>query len=227
MVLHSRVAEIEERIATACVRAGRSREEVVLLAVTKTVARDVVVEALDAGLTVFGENRVQEAVTKYDGLLDRARLHLIGHLQSNKAKLVLGVFSCVESIDSLHTAQALSRRLDTAGSECEVLLQFNSSREATKYGYTDGEALLRDADAIGSLPGIRLTGVMTIGPFTRDTAAIADAFGATRRVYERLREQCGESIRILSMGMTNDYEIAIAEGSTEVRVGTAIFGARQ
>ncbi len=226
-MLESRIGEVNERIAEACARAGRSREDVILLAVTKTVSREVVLEAVRAGHTVFGENRVQEAVAKYEGLLSRVQLHLIGHLQSNKARLVPGVFSCVESIDSLHTAQALSHRLSAADSECRVLLQLNSSREATKYGYADVETLLADADAIETLPGIRLTGVMTIGPFTEDVAAIARAFRDTRRAYELLQKQFGESICVLSMGMTNDYEIAIAEGSTEVRVGTAIFGARQ
>ena len=225
-MLESRVAEVNERIMEACRRSGRPADSVVLLVVTKTQPRESVLAAIDCGLRVFGENRVQEAGAKFAGLLDRVELHLIGHLQSNKARGVPGLFSSVESIDSLHTAEALSSRLVAADRSCSVLLQYNSSREATKYGFTDASELLEAAEQVTGLPGLEVKGVMTIGPFTDDTAAIVRAFEHTRVVYDRLRDLLGDPVDVLSMGMTNDYEIAIAEGSTEVRVGTALFGER-
>jgi pyridoxal phosphate enzyme (YggS family) len=220
------LAEVRERIETACAHAGREAESVTLLAVTKTQPRSVVEEAVEAGLTLFGENRVQEAVAKYRGLLDHVQLHLIGHLQTNKAKLVPGVFTAVESIDSLHTASELSRRVVAANAEVRVLMQFNSSLEATKYGYTDSALLIEEAHAVDALPGVTVCGVMTIGPFTTRTDQISSAFKRTRDVYDELQGQLGAKVEVLSMGMSNDYEIAVREGSTEVRLGTVLFGAR-
>lgn len=218
--------EVRERIESACARAGRDAADVRLLAVTKTHPRQAVDEAVAAGMTLFGENRVQEAQAKYDGL-DGVELHLIGHLQRNKAKLVPGLFSWVESIDSFTTAEALSRRCDAAGTGCSVLLQLNSSHEASKSGYADPEQLLDEAARIAELPAIALRGVMTIGPFTDDVAAISHAFAATRDAYERLaRALPSAPVDTLSMGMSDDFEVAIGEGSTEIRLGSVLFGAR-
>jgi len=225
-MISERLGEVRRRIVNAAVNAGRDPGEVRLLAVTKTHPVETVREAIDAGLTVLGENRVQEAAAKYQGI-EGVELHLIGHLQSNKAKLVPGLFAWVESIDALSTAEALSRRCEAAGRSCSVLLQYNSSREASKSGYTDASKLLEDADRVAALPGLALRGVMTIGPFVEDAVRIAAAFSATRALYEKLRAQRQDDrVDTLSMGMTDDFEIAIAEGSTEVRIGSAIFGAR-
>jgi len=225
-MITERLGEVRRRIQNATVQAGRSPGEVRLLAVTKTHPIETVRAAIGAGLTVLGENRVQEAITKYQGL-EGVELHLIGHLQSNKAKLVPGLFSWVESIDALSTAEALSRRLQAAGRSCSVLLQYNSSHEASKSGYADASELLEDADRIAALPGLALRGIMTIGPFVEDARRIAAAFSATRALYEKLRSQRpNDRVDTLSMGMTDDFEIAIAEGSTEVRIGSALFGAR-
>lgn len=218
--------EVRERIERASARTGRDPARVRLLAVTKTRPRSVVDEAIAAGIALFGENRVQEAQDKYTGM-DDVELHLIGHLQRNKAKLVPGLFSWVESIDAYATAEALSRRCEAAGRECSVLVQLNSSLEQSKSGYADAEKLLDEAQRISRLPALRLRGVMTIGPFTDDTGAVARAFAATREVYERLQRTLpSASIDTLSMGMSDDFEIAVAEGSTEVRVGSVLFGAR-
>lgn len=227
-MLTERIADVAARIERACSSAARSPESVSLLAVTKTRSRDEVAGAIDAGLTVFGENRVQEAVEKYSDLSGSVELHLLGHLQSNKAKLLPGVFSWVESIDSLRIAEAVSRRYEAAGLVCNVLLQFNSSGEESKSGFASPEALLEAAEEIFRLKGVELRGVMTIGPFTDDASAVADAFRRTRLLFEQLRFHLPEArIDTLSMGMTDDMEIAIAEGSTEVRIGTALFGKRQ
>ncbi|MFW5813863.1 MAG: YggS family pyridoxal phosphate-dependent enzyme [Spirochaetota bacterium] len=218
--------EVRERIERAAARAGRDPETIRLLAVTKTHPRSVVDEAIDAGITVFGENRVQEAADKYAGV-DGVELHLIGHLQRNKARLVPGLFSWVESIDAYATAETLSRRCEASGAECSILLQLNSSGESSKYGYAEADALLDEAARIAELPALRVRGVMTIGPFTDDSAEIARAFATTRDCYERLqRELPAASVDTLSMGMSHDFEIAVAEGSTEIRVGSVLFGAR-
>jgi len=232
-MLSDRITEVRDRIATACLRAGRSVDDVQLVAVTKNHSREVVQSAIDAGLTVFGENRVQEAAEKYQGLLDGIQLHLIGHLQSNKARFIPGIFSWVDSIDSVRIAEALSRRLsgsgreDGSGTTCSILLQYNSSGEETKSGFAESGELLEAADQIRALPGLSLRGLMTIGPFTEDRAKICGAFEKTRLLFEQLRTQLpDEAIDTLSMGMTDDLAIAISEGSTEVRIGTAIFGSR-
>lgn len=227
-MLASRVATTMDRIADAARRAGRDPADVRLLAVTKTHDRAVVDAARAAGISLFGENRVQEAAAKYGDIADQVELHLIGHLQRNKAKLVPGLFRWVESVDSFALAEALSRRFDAAGLTCEILFELNSSGESSKFGYLDGESLVDDAIAAAALPAIRVRGVMTIGPFVEDAGRIARAFAMTRRLFERLQSRLpDESIDTLSMGMSDDFEIAVAEGSTEVRIGSALFGARQ
>ncbi len=226
-MIEDRLRAIRDRISAAASRAGRDPQEVRLLAVTKTHPRPVVDEARRAGISVFGENRVQEAASKYGGIAGSVELHLVGHLQRNKAKLVPGLFSWVESIDSFATADALSKRCEAAGWRCSVLVQYNSSGETSKSGYDESSVLLEEAEQIAQLAGLDVRGLMTIGPFVDDQAKIASAFAHTRALYERLRARLGEAqIDTLSMGMTDDFEIAIAEGSTEVRIGSALFGAR-
>lgn len=226
-MLTDRIQQVTDRIARACASSGRDADSVMLLAVTKNHTRETVEEAMRAGLRCFGENRVQEAVAKYEGLTAKVELRLIGHLQSNKAKLIPHNFHWVESIDSLALAESLSRRLTEVDASCSVLLQFNSSQEESKSGFDDEGELLAAAAAAAELPGIELRGIMTIGPFTGETERIVRAFSRTRKLFERVRENLpSRRIDVLSMGMTDDLEVAIAEGSTEVRVGTAIFGAR-
>lgn len=225
-MIAERLRDVRERISEAAERAGRAPDSVQLLAVTKTQDASRIREAIDAGHTLFGENRVQEAMDKFTGL-PTVEVHLIGHLQRNKAKLVPGLFHWVESVDSLGVAEALSRRFEAAGLVCRVLLQFNSTGEESKSGYLEADALLEDAAQIHHLPGIELRGIMTIGPFVDDPAPIARAFATTRTLHERLQRAVPDAqVDTLSMGMTGDFPIAIAEGSTLVRIGSAIFGAR-
>lgn len=226
----SALSQVRQRISEAAQRAGRNPAEITIMAVTKTHPAESVLEALDAGVTVLGENRVQEAVQKYAHVRQQRpdqqfELHLIGHLQRNKAKLVCGTFGWVDSLDKLSTATALSTRLQEAGAGVSVMVEYNSSRETAKSGFWDRAELVDAAAQIDALPGLQVAGLMTIGPLTDDDAAVATAFAQTRRVWEDLTKHL-PGASILSMGMSDDYEIAVREGATLVRLGTVLFGRR-
>jgi pyridoxal phosphate enzyme (YggS family) len=225
-VLAVRVAEVRERIERARERAGRSGP-VTLVAVTKTHPAEVVRAAVAAGVTDVGENRVQELEEKV-GEVGRgaARWHLIGHLQRNKVAKALPLFDLLHSLDSLRLAQALSDAAVKAGVTVRALVEVNSVGEETKGGILAAEAV----DAIGrmaELPGVELRGMMTMAPFIDDEAVIRRAFRTTRELCEEAaRQVAGFSGTELSMGMSNDFEIAVEEGATLVRVGSSIFGER-
>lgn len=239
--IRERVDSVRERIESAAARAGRKSDDISLLAVSKFHPVESVLEAIEAGVTRFGENRVQEAVHKFETLeslrAGKITLDCVGHLQRNKAKTAVTLFSCIQSIDKLDTAEALSRAAADAGITIDILLELNTSHEVTKNGYENRGRLMDDAARIAALPGIRIRGVMTIAPFTQDEKAIRRSFGDLRETYEVLGGRhggpAGDALSIgaqlvdtLSMGMTNDFEIAIEEGSNLVRIGTAIFGER-
>ena len=215
----------QARVEAAARRAGRSPDGVRLMAVTKGFPRETVLEALSAGAVLFGENRVQEAETKYAGLEDRCETHLIGHLQTNKARAAAALFRCVQSIDSVHTAQALSARCSELGRSLDVLLELNTSGEASKSGFPGPEDLRAAAGVIETLPGLTVRGLMTVGPLTEDAVRIRSSFALLRSVFESLRAGRAQ-FDILSMGMSSDFEIAVEEGATLVRLGTALFGPR-
>jgi len=219
------LAAVRSRIAEAARRAGRDPSSVRLMAVTKGFPREIVVEALEAGASLFGENRVQEAETKFTDLAGRCETHLIGHLQTNKAKAAAALFDCVQSIDSLHTAQALDARCDERGRTMEVLLEMNTSGEASKSGFPGRDELAAGLEKVEKLPRLRVRGLMTVGPFTEDEGAIRAAFTRLRSAFEVLAVG-RPGFDTLSMGMSSDFEIAIEEGATLVRVGTALFGPR-
>ena len=206
-------------MAAACRQAGRSPDEVTLVGVSKGMPASRVAEAHAAGLQDVGENRVQEAAAKIEALAAqgvRPRWHLVGHLQTNKAKTVTGLFAILHSVDSVRLAQALSRR---AREPLPILLEVNVAQEASKFGFTPQEvaSALR---SIVDLPNLDVRGLMTIAPQTDQPESV-------RPVFQRLRELRDElGLRELSMGMTNDFEVAIEEGATMVRVGRAIFGER-
>ncbi len=217
-------------IADAARRSGRGPGEVVLLAVTKFHPLEAVEAAYRAGLRLFGESRVQEAEAKYPAFLAShpdARLDMLGHLQSNKARKAAALFSRVQSVDSLDLLEELERRALAAGRELEVLLELHTGEES-KSGFASIEELWRACDAGVGMRGVRLRGLMTMAPYTDDE-------GPVRASFARLREALAEARRrfaipgfdMLSMGMSNDYLIAVEEGSTLVRVGTAIFGRRE
>lgn len=223
--LKARVDEVRERIEAARARVGRT-DAVTLVAVTKTHPADVVRAALEAGVADVGENRVQEMDDKVAEIgRDAVRWHLIGHLQRNKAARAVAIADLVHSLDSVRLAEALSAEAVKAGVTVRALVQVNTSGEESKFGLGADEAL----DAIGpmaALPGLRLEGMMTMAPFTDDEAVIRRTFAGARRLCEEAARQVPGFGRALSMGMSNDFEAAVEEGSTLVRVGSTLFGER-
>jgi pyridoxal phosphate enzyme (YggS family) len=225
--LRSNIAKAKDRIARAALHSGRGPESVRLMAVTKGFPLAVVQEAIDAGLTLLGENRVQEAEQKFTGLAGAWELHLIGHLQRNKARAASALFACVQSIDKLETARALARCSAERGRTVDILIELNTSAEQSKSGYRGTEALLRDLEQIAGLPGLRPRGLMTVGPLTAEPDRIRAAFASLREAFAESGRRLGLAhFDTLSMGMSGDYEIAVEEGATMVRLGTALFGER-
>jgi hypothetical protein len=216
-----RLDAVRRRVEAACERAGRSPDEVTLVAITKTFPPDAVREAAAAGLRDFGENRVQEAESKLRELADltpRPTWHMVGHLQTNKVKTAVSLFDIIQSVDSLHLAEAISRR--APHDRVPVLLEVNVSGEAAKYGFSV-EELPAAAESARRLPNLDVRGLMTVAPLVDDAEE-------ARPVFRRLRELAGElGLAELSMGMTDDLEVAVEEGATIVRVGRAIFGERR
>jgi hypothetical protein len=217
---------LRERLDRALERCGRGGESVEIVAVTKNVGVDRIEEAARAGLTVFGENRVQEAKGKVGAIRGRdVSWHMVGHLQRNKARAALSLFSLIHSLDSLPLAVEISKR---AEGPVDLLLQVNTTGEETKHGVAphDVKPFL---ERIEALPNIRIRGLMTIAPFTDDTRRVRAAFRTLYRLFEEAGalELNQTEMRFLSMGMTGDFEIAVEEGSNMIRVGTALFGPRK
>jgi pyridoxal phosphate enzyme (YggS family) len=216
------LAEVRARIAGAAEAAGRDPAEITLVGVSKTMPAERVRAVYDEGLRHFGENRVLEGVGKVAELaFPDATWHLIGHLQTNKAKPAARSFAVVHSVDSQRVAEALA----AAGQPIDVLLEVNYAEEESKYGFSP-EAALAAASGIAALPGLRLIGLMTVAPLVDDAEDVRPVFRGMRELGERVRERVEPPEWHLSMGMTNDFEVAIQEGATIVRVGRAIFGER-
>lgn len=216
-LIRDNIESIRERIARAAARAGRAGDDVQLIAVTKTVPPEGIEEALAAGVTLFGESKVQEARAKIPVVSGRARWHMIGHLQSNKARDAVAMFEAIHSVDSVKLASELNKCADNDGKTQAVLLEINVSGEASKFGLKsdDVEAALAQ---INAMPRLEVQGLMTIPPAGKDARPFF-------RQLRELRDRLG--LRELSMGMSYDFEVAIEEGATMVRIGSAIFGERQ
>jgi len=213
-----RLQEVHRRIASTCLRSSRSPEDVTLIAVTKGFAEDAIRQAYAAGIRHFGENRVQEAQVKAPALTDLQGVtwHMIGHLQTNKVETAIGLFDIIHSVDSLHLAEEISRR---APHTVPAFLEANVSGESSKFGMSLREIGER-YESIAALPNIEVRGLMTIAPLAADREQ-------TRAVFRQLRTAAGAlGLGELSMGMTGDFETAIEEGTTHIRVGRAIFGER-
>ncbi len=227
VALRENLPRVQERIAAAQARAGRSGP-VTIVAVTKTHPADAVRAAVAAGLRAIGENRVQELAEKVEAVgRDAAEWHLIGHLQRNKVRRALPLFDLIESVDSYRLAQELSAEAERTGREVESLVEVNISGEESKTGFSPDE-LLDAVAAVAQLPRLRLRGLMTIGPLTDDRAAIRASFVRMRGLLEACaREVPGFDARWLSMGMSGDFEVAVEEGSNMVRLGTVLFGERR
>ncbi len=225
--LAGRLDDIRGRLARAAARAGREPGSIRLVGVTKTVPAGLVREAVALGLLDLGENRVQEARDKIPAFgRDGVRWHMIGHLQRNKAGLAAELFDRVHSLDSLALAEAVSRRAMALGRRLPVLLEVNVSGEASKHGVRPDDAAPL-AGAVAALPGLVLDGLMTIAPYSDDPEAARPHFARLRGLRDTLERSTGVTLPELSMGMSGDFEVAVEEGSTIVRVGTAIFGARE
>lgn len=232
MSIAANIHDVRERIAAAARRAGRNPEEVALMAVTKTFPPELIRQAYEAGQRVFGENRVQEFAGKFDALRDLsgAEWHMIGHLQSNKARKAAEIFAAVDSVDSLALTEKLNAAAETAGKRMAVLVEVNIGGEAAKCGLApDSPELERLLASAANLAALEFRGLMTVPPFTEDPQQARPYFRRLRQLCDQIAARRLPRIRmdVLSMGMSHDFEVAIEEGSTCVRLGTAIFGERE
>lgn len=227
MYLEENIREIRDRIDAACRRSGRDPAEVTLVAVSKTVDEDIVNQSIALGITDIGENKVQEIQRKYEAITDGVRWHLIGHLQRNKVKYIIDKVDLIHSVDSLRLAEEIDRRAESAGRVMPVLIQLNISEEETKFG-TDQEALQQLLAQVDILEHVRVVGLMTMAPHVEDPEQVRWIFRKMKEIFDELKYNEFNRIAMehLSMGMTNDFEVAIEEGATLVRVGTGIYGRR-
>jgi pyridoxal phosphate enzyme (YggS family) len=229
-----RLREVQDRVAAACARVGRDPAEIRIVAITKGhPARDLAA-AIEAGLHDVGENRVDEALEKFSRVAEPLESHgvtrhMVGHLQRNKVRLAVTVFDWVHSVDSVRLARALSERVADRREALPVLVEVNAGEEQQKHGFGPDEAVDRAAE-IAELPGLSVRGLMTMAPWTEDPTVLRTTFRRARSVFDRLTAAAGRmqgSIDTLSMGMSGDYPIAVEEGATMLRLGTALFGSRQ
>jgi pyridoxal phosphate enzyme (YggS family) len=216
---------IQQRIRAACERAGREPSSVTLLGVTKGQPPDAVSEAGRLGLAFFGENKIQEAKAKIPLCSGKLRWHFIGHLQTNKCRDAVELFEMVQSVDSLYVAQEISKRAEQAAKTMPILLEVNLAGEASKFGYRP-DKLEAELMQINALPKLEVHGLMTVPPWTPNAENVRPVFRQLRELKERCENILGAPLPHLSMGMSGDFEVAIEEGATIVRIGTALFGAR-
>ena len=225
MDLVANLNSIQQRIRAACERAKRDPASVTLLAVTKTHPPETVKLAVEAGQLIFGENKVQEAKAKIPNCPGKARWHFIGHLQSNKCRDAIELFEMIQSVDSLALAQEINKRADAAAKTMPVLLEVNLAGEASKFGYKPDQ-MLAELNDLNALRRLEIHGLMTVPPFSPVAEKSRPYFRQLRELKERAESILGAPMPALSMGMSGDFEVAIEEGATIVRVGTALFGAR-
>ncbi len=221
------IEEVNAEMESAAISAGRKPGDINLMAVTKTKPLEFAEAAYMAGVRLFGENRVTELEEKFTSFHKDAKVHLIGHLQRNKAKKAFPIADSIDSIDKAETALELDRLCKTKGKILDILLEYNTSGEDSKSGFSSEKDLLESADQIRALGSIRIKGLMTIAPFTDDEKSIRNSFRMLRNLYEKLKNIHPDlELDTLSMGMSSDFRIAIQEGSTIIRIGTRLFGSR-
>jgi pyridoxal phosphate enzyme (YggS family) len=222
------IAAVRSRMKQAAAKVGRSGEEITLVAVSKTVEAERINRAIRSGIDIIGENRVQEAEEKFKHITEPVKKHLVGHLQTNKAKKAVELFDFIQSVDSLHIAEEISKRALDAGKRMDVLVEVNTSCEETKFGVEADQAIPL-IEAASKLEGIRIKGLMTIGLFSDNPEDTRPCFRKLKTLFDQLKSAGMPEfeMRYLSMGMTSDFEVAIEEGSNMVRVGTGIFGPRR
>ncbi len=225
MDLAANLEQVQQRINAACDRAGRDPAEVTLLAVTKSHSPDTVRAVAELGLTLLGESRVQEAKVKIALSPSRLHWHLIGHLQTNKCRDAVHCFEMVQSVDSLHLAEELNNWADKSAKTLPILLEVNIAGESSKFGYPP-DRLLAELETLNALTRLEIHGLMTIAPWTPDAEKVRPIFRKLRVLKQQCEAALGAPLAHLSMGMSGDYEVAIEEGATLVRLGTALFGER-
>lgn len=226
MDIAANIEAIRQRVNDAADRAGRDPASVKLMGVSKTQPAAAVREAVAAGLNLFGENKIQEAKHKIPDCPPQAIFHFIGHLQTNKAKDAVKHFAMVQGVDSLHLAEELNKRADQQARDLPILLEVNVAGEASKFGYSP-KTLLAELDRLIELPRLEIHGLMTIPPYSPEPERSRPCFRQLIELQKACEDHLGVPLTELSMGMSGDFEIAIEEGATLVRVGTAIFGQRR
>lgn len=226
-MLRENYEQVEKNIADACLKAGRSRQEVLLISVSKTKPLAMIEEAMGLGYTVFGENKVQELVDKYEHVKRPVDWHLIGHLQTNKVKYIVDKACMIHSVDSLRLAETIQREAVRKNVCCNILVEVNVACEDTKFGVkvSETEDFIRE---IKDFSNIKICGLMTIAPFVENAEENRVHFRALKQLLLDINSKNIDNVNmnVLSMGMTNDYQVAIEEGATIIRVGTGIFGER-
>ena len=225
MSLAENLEKIQQRIRGACERSGRDAASVMLLAVSKSHPPESIQAAVDGGQLFFGENKIQEAKAKIPLCPSKARWHFIGHLQSNKVRDAVELFEMIQGVDSLAIAQEINRRAEQAAKTVPLLLEVNVAGEASKFGYAP-ERLLAELKTLDALPRIEVHGLMAIPPYTPVPEKARPYFQRLRQIKADCEQKLGAPLPQLSMGMSGDFEVAIEEGSTMVRIGTALFGER-
>ena len=227
-MLYENYEKVVENVKNACARSGRNFDDVTIIAVSKTKPLSDVEELLAHGVTEFGENKVQEMVDKYEHVSKPVHWHLIGHLQTNKVKYIVGKIFLIHSVDSLHLAEAISKEAVKQNTTVNILIEVNVAKENTKYGAM-AEDTVSLVEKIALLPGICVKGLMTIAPYVENPQENRQYFVKLRQLAVDIKSKNIDNVHmdILSMGMTGDYMVAIEEGATYVRVGTGIFGERQ
>lgn len=226
-MIKENLEEVEKRIQAACERAGRKREEITLIAVSKTKPIEDLKEAYDLGVRIFGENKVQELTEKYEALPEDIQWHMIGHLQTNKVKYIVDKAALIHSVDSLKLAETIEKEAAKKDCIANILIEVNVAQEETKFGVHSDEVIPL-IEKIALLPHVRIQGLMTIAPFVENSEENRTIFRCLQKLSVDIMQKNIDNVNvsILSMGMTNDYEVAIEEGATMIRVGTGIFGAR-
>ena len=226
-MIKDQLQDVEKRIQAACDRAGRKREEVTLIAVSKTKPVETLQEAYDLGGRIFGENKVQELTAKYEALPKDIHWHMIGHLQTNKVKYIIDKAELIHSVDSLKLAETIEKEAAKHDLIADILVEVNVAEEESKFGMKM-EEVIPFVEKVSAFPHVRVRGLMTIAPFVEDPEENRSIFADLHKLYIDIKKKNhdNDTVSVLSMGMTNDYEVAIEEGATMVRVGTGIFGAR-
>ncbi|WP_251387052.1 YggS family pyridoxal phosphate-dependent enzyme [Mediterraneibacter agrestimuris] len=227
-MIRKQLAEVEQHIQAACDRSGRRREDVTLIAVSKTKPVEALQEAYDAGVRIFGENKVQELTDKYEVLPKDIQWHMIGHLQTNKVKYIVDKVACIHSVDSLKLAEVIEREAAKKDCKVNILIEVNVAQENSKFGISMKD-VLPFVKKVSTFPHICIQGLMTVAPFVENAEENRTIFKNLHNLSVDIMSKNIDNVNasILSMGMTNDYEVAIEEGASMVRVGTGIFGIRE